>query len=239
MTSKDPRMRPVLALMSKAARCTANVLIEGESGVGKRYLAARIHEAAGGKPGGFCSVFCMPEVEEGGEGRRLVALLREARGDSRTMYIRGVDLLDTPSQRHLLTYLDSREEEGGLAGARAPRTRLIFSSQKDLLEESRAGRFLSQLYLRISVVRIRIPPLRQRETDIVSLAKYFVGFYSKREAKTITSLSREAEEILRRSSWDGNIHELKNVVNRAVVMANDGDSLGPRELGLIAKTTGG
>jgi DNA-binding NtrC family response regulator len=120
-------------------------------------------------------------------------------------------------------------------GGRPGRARLIFSSQKDLLAESRSGRFLSQLYMRISVVRIRIPPLRQRARDIVPLARHFVGLYSRRQSKRITELSREAEAMLRRSAWDGNIHELKNVLNRAVVMANDGDSLGPRELSSLMR----
>lgn len=239
MTSMDPQMRPVLNLMNKAARCTANVLIEGESGVGKAYMARRLHEAAGGEAGGLHNVFCVPEVKEGGEGGRLVEILKASEGRWSTVYIRGVDMLDLLSQRKLLNYLDSREEEGAFGPGHAARARLIFSSQKDLLRESKSGRFLSQLYLRISVVRIRIPPLRQREADIVSLAKYFVELYSRRESKRIRSLSREAEEMLRRSSWDGNIHELKNAMNRAVVMANDGDSLGPRELGFVLQNVEG
>ena len=123
-----------------------------------------------------------------------------------------------------------------VAGGDQPaRARLIFSSQKDLLAESRSGRVLNQLYMRISVVRIRIPPVRQRAGDIVPLARQFVGLYSERESKRIGKLSREAEAMLRRSAWDGNIHELKNLLNRAVVMANDGDSLGPRELSLLMR----
>jgi DNA-binding NtrC family response regulator len=177
----------------------------------------------------------MPETKVGGEGRRVVGLL--AAGERRwgSIYVRGVDLLDAVSQRVLLAYLDTREGEMASRPERANRARLIFSSQKDLLTESGSGRFLSQLYMRISVVRIRIPPLRQRAGDIVPLARYFVGLYSRRESKRIGKLSREAEAVLRRSTWDGNIHELKNVLNRAVVMANDGDSLGPRDLGSVLK----
>jgi DNA-binding NtrC family response regulator len=228
-------MQPVLDLMRKAALCSANVLVEGECGVGKSYIARQIHEASSVGHMGFHSIFCVPETRPGGEGKRVVGLLRARESELGSVYVRGVDLLDEVSQRMLLAYLDSRESGIASGGGFEPRARLIFSSQKNLLDESGSGRFLSQLYMRISVVRIRIPPLRQREADIVPLARYFVGVYSRRESKRIGKLSREAEAILRRSTWDGNIHELKNVLNRAVVMANDGDSLGPRELSLVLR----
>jgi DNA-binding NtrC family response regulator len=235
MTSSDPRMQQVLAQVRKAAQCSANVLVEGESGVGKAYLARHIHEASAKGSRGIYVVFCVPETEGGGEGERVVRLLRAGENKWGTIYVRGVDLLDALSQRVLLTYLDACEAAATSGSFQVSRARLVFSSQKDLLAESRAGRFLSQLYMRISVVKIKIPPLRQREADIVPLARYFVGLYSKRESKMIRSLSREAEALLRQSTWDGNIHELKSVLNRAVVMANDGDSLGPRELGSILR----
>lgn len=233
MTSSDPRMQQVLLQVRKAAQCSANVLIEGECGVGKTYLARHIHEASVNRPRGMYVVFCVPEREGGGEGARVVSLLRAGEHRWGTIYVRGVDLLGALSQRVLLTYLDTCEAAAISDPGRCSRARLVFSSQKDLLAESRAGRFLSQLYMRISVVKIKIPPLRQREADIVPLARYFVGLYSKRESKVIRSLSREAEAMLRQSTWDGNIHELKSVLNRAVVMANDGDSLGPREIGSV------
>ena len=237
MTSSDPRMRSVLVFVEKAAQCSANVLVEGECGVGKSYFARRIHETSGSGTMEFSSIFCMPETTAGGEGRRLVRLLRAGQRRWGSIYVRGVDLLDTVSQRVLLAYLDAREGEIAGGDDRSMRARLIFSSQKDLLAEARSGRFSSQLYMRISVVRIRIPPLRQRAGDIVPLARHFVGLYSERQSKRIGKLSREAEAMLRRSAWDGNIHELKNVLNRAVVMANDGDSLGPRELSLLLRRT--
>lgn len=235
MTSSDPRMQPVLELLRKAAECSANVLLEGESGVGKAYCARQIHETSARSSVAYKSIFCVPETRAGGEGRRVVASLQAGERQWGSIYVRGVDLLDAVSQRMLLAYLDSREDSISSGRSQGARARLIFSSQKDLREESRSGRFLSQLYMRISVVRIRIPPLRQRDADIVPLARYFVGVYSRRESKRITKLSREAEAMLRRSAWDGNIHELKNVLNRAVVMANDGDSLGPRDLSLVLR----
>ncbi len=238
MTSRDRRMRAVQNLVGKAARCRANVLVEGECGVGKMYFARRIHEASEAASLGFASIFCRPETRPGGEGKRVVAFLEAREGDRGTVYVRGVDLLDALSQRVLLAYLDARESRAASGRARVTPARLIFSSHRNLLDESRAGRFSGRLYMRISVVRIRVPPLRQREADIVPLARYFVGLYSRRESKRIRSLSREAEALLRRSTWEGNIHELKNVLSRAVVMADDGDSLGARELGSMLRRAG-
>jgi two-component system response regulator FlrC len=231
MTSSDPRMQPVLDLMRKAAQCSANVLVEGESGVGKAHLARCVHEESLHGTGAFRSIFCAPEKRAGGEGKRVISLLEAWDPEWGSIYVRGVDLLDPVSQRMLLAYLDAREAGIASDPEGFSRARLIFSSQTDLLAEARAGRFLNQLYMRISVVKISIPPLRQRESDIVELARHFVWFYSRRQSKRIGKLSREAEAMLRTSPWDGNIRELKNVMNRAVVMANDGDSLGPRELG--------
>lgn len=236
MTSSDPGMQHVLGLVEKAAQCSANVLVEGESGVGKSYLARRIHEASACSARRLDSIFCVPETKVGGEGKRLVGLLSTGESRYGSIYVRGVDLLDAVSQRVLLAYLDTREARIAAGPEQSQRARLIFSSQKDLQAESGSGRFSSQLYMRISVLRIRIPPLRQRAGDIIPLARHFVGLYSERESKRIGKLSREAEAMLRRSTWDGNIHELKNVVNRAVVMANEGDSLGPRELSLMLQS---
>jgi DNA-binding NtrC family response regulator len=101
-------------------------------------------------------------------------------------------------------------------------SRLIFSSQKSLKTEAEQGRYLIQLYLRVSVVTIHVPPLRQRESDIVDLARHFLNLYAHRECKDIRGLSRDAACFLRRLAWEGNINELKNAMNQAVVMADDG-----------------
>lgn len=223
--SKDPTMGMVRVLAEKAARCSANVLLEGESGVGKTYLARRIHEASVAASRGFRSIFCETEVKSGGEGERLVDCLREEASRWGTIYVKGVDLLGKLSQQILLNYLDERQRQYRNSNRCA---RLIFSSQKDLRVESARGRFLKQLYLRISVIHIRIPPLRERRKDVISLAHHFITFYSRYESKIIKGLTPEAEDVLRTARWDGNIHELRNVMNCAVVMADDGDFVSSR-----------
>ncbi|HVP56770.1 MAG TPA: sigma 54-interacting transcriptional regulator [bacterium] len=224
--SDDPSMKAVECLALTAAACRANVLLEGESGVGKAFIARRIHLASPWARRGFRSLFCVPEGEAGPDVLQLAGELRTLTSKYGTIYVRGVDVLNDIGQRKLLAYLDERDREiqtsvGGHAGF----ARLIFSSQHHLARQCDQGLFLKQLYLRVSVITIEVPPLRRRTTDIVSLAEHFLGFYARRECKTIRGISPDAQHLLRRMSWEGNIHELKNTINRAVVMADDGQVL--------------
>lgn len=221
--SEDPTMKPVVRLILQAAVCRANVLLVGESGVGKAFLARRMHESSPFVTGTFHTLFCMPE-DEGVED--LVGKLEALESECGTVYVRDIDLLGSVGQRRLLAYLDGREGHARNGnGSRPVSNRLIFSSHCDLRRETLRGRYLSQLYLRASVITVDVPPLRQRGNDIVTLAKYFVDLYSDRECKDIGGLSDDAQFFLTRYAWDGNIHELKNAMNRAVVLADEGQLL--------------
>ena len=224
--SDDPTMKPVVRLVLKAAMCRANVLLVGESGVGKTYIAKQIHLASPLASEDFHTVFCASDVLGAagtGDPVRYLHGMEHKRG---TVYVKDVDLLGHIGQRSLLTYLDDRERRVGTYRALDGNgIRLIFSSEKDLRLEAAAGRYLPQLYLRASVVTIEVPPLRQREGDIVHLARHFLSLYSDREHKHVQDLSNEAECLLRARSWEGNIHELRNAMNRAVVLSDDGEPL--------------
>lgn len=224
--SEDPRMRPVVHLVLKAAMCHANVLLVGESGVGKTHIAECIHRASPMAAGTFHTLYCARGADPAWESRDLVDGLHSLEAVNGTVYVKCIDLLSTPGQRKLLGYLDARERRMKAPGRPGMvSARLIFSSEKNLRLESDAGRFLRQLYLRTSVVTIDVPPLRQRAIDVVSLARFFLSFYSHRERKDIRGFSGDAERVLRSHLWEGNIHELRNAMNRAVVFAHNGESV--------------
>ena len=220
---RDPRMWAVERLILKAAACRANVLLVGESGTGKAFTARRIHQASGMARKGFSTLFCLPEggvrPESGWLSRRLEALA----ANCGTVHLRGIDLLGHLSQRDLLAYLDRRERQAEeCPEPRGDLARLIFSSQMDLRPECERGRYLTQLYLRVSVMTIEVPPLRQREGDIVGLANHFLSVCAHRERKRIGGLTADARRLLRNLAWEGNVRELENAMNHAVVMADDG-----------------
>jgi DNA-binding NtrC family response regulator len=238
--SEDPVMKAVESLALKAAACRANVLLEGESGVGKAFIARRIHQASSQAGRGFFSLFCLPGPDTRLEPCSLATQLGKLAGKHGTIHLRGVDLLSHLGQRELLAYLDDRDAETETC-PHGPRgfARLIFSSQHHLRTACDEGRFLKQLYLRVSVITIEVPPLRRRESDILSLANHFLGVYARRECKTIRGISPDAERLLRRMAWEGNIHQLKNAMNQAVVMADDGQVLNAGVLkGVLAQGCG-
>jgi DNA-binding NtrC family response regulator len=234
--SDDPTMRVVGALAVKAARCRANILLVGESGVGKAFIARWIHKASPVGDGDLLTLFCLPDSDPRRELCPLPEQLRRHERRRATIFLRGVDLLSGLGQRSLLSYLDERERQlEACSRVHGKFARLIFSSQKSLRLEAQMGRFLRQLYLRVSVVTIDVPPLRQRECDIVSLANHFLALYAHEESKSIRGLSVDAQSLLRRFAWEGNIHELKNTMKHAVVMADDGQVLNAGMLkGLLA-----
>ncbi len=220
LISCDPAMALVGKLVEKAANCFANVLIVGESGVGKTYVARRIHEASPVASEGFHTLQCYPGMEAGIAGTDLVEALKllEARGG--TAFIKGIQNLTRSQQQRLLAYLDRRDRQ--VLNRLRKRVRLIFATRSDL-RPGLASDFSRSLYMRIAVITITVPPLRERRQDILSLARMFLKQYSSEENRNLWGFSRDAEEILLKLPWHGNIHELKNIINRAVVMAEDGE----------------
>jgi DNA-binding NtrC family response regulator len=229
--SDDPRMKTVVRLVLKAAACRADVLLVGESGVGKAYLARRIHEASSwaGRP--FKTVYCLPDADPWNEGPSLVDRLRSLEHRCGTVYVRGIDLLGPFGRNALADYLDDRHRRRNLKLPPLPDfARLVFSSQSRLGSEGVGRESLRRLAAGVGVIRIEVPPLRQRTDDVVSLARHFVRLYSKKESKQISELSGEAERLLMGRAWEGNIHELRNLMNRAVVMSDGG---GPLSAGVL------
>jgi two-component system response regulator AtoC len=238
---QSPAMAAVLAVVERIAATAANVLIEGESGTGKGLVAQTIHQQSPRARGPFLAVNCsgfqdqLLESElfghEKGAFTGAVALkqgLFEV-ADRGTLFLDEVAEMTPAMQAKLLQVLDSREfrRVGGTRLHRAD-VRIVAATNKRMQEEVAAGRFREDLYYRLNVVGILVPPLRERREDIPILAGHFLArsLGSGRPRKT---LSPEALRVLGEYSWPGNVRELSNLMERLVILA-PGDVIEPDAL---------
>jgi two-component system response regulator HydG len=236
-------IRATVDVAEQAARSSATVLLLGESGTGKEVLARRIHELSGRAHKPFIATNCaaIPETileselfghERGaftGADRARVGRFREA--DGGTLFLDEIGELPLAMQVKLLRALQEGEIEP--VGGRTTRVdfRLVCATNRDLTEEVRAGRFREDLYYRINVVPIRIPPLRDRLEDVPLLAEHFLRTFTAKHAKAVEGITPRALEVLGNYGWPGNVRELENAIERAVVLTRgrivDVDDLPP------------
>ena len=243
----SPAMRAVLDAGERAAATAIPILIEGESGVGKEWLARRLHALSPRRDGPFVAVNCgaIPAQlvesilfghEKGaftGATEKHAGKFAEAHGG--TLFLDEVGELPLDAQVKLLRVLQEGEVEP--VGARAPRrvnTRVISATNRRLLDEVEAGRFREDLFYRLGVFPLTVPPLRQRRADIAGLAERFVRGFAAAQGTRPTAIEPEALDWLRTREWPGNIRELENAVFRACVMAS-GDTLLTADLGVPAE----
>jgi DNA-binding NtrC family response regulator len=240
--TKSPAMLAVLRMAEKAATSTIPVLIAGESGVGKELIARAIHGTGERRAKPFVAVNCgaMPENliesilfghEKGsftGATERHIGKFVEASGG--TLFLDEVGELPAAAQVKLLRAIQEGEVEP--VGARKPvkvDVRLISATNRDLIADAKAGRFREDLFYRLHVFPITVPPLRARPADIPVLARHFLARFAAEEGKRVRLITPEALGLLAAFHWPGNIRQLENAVFRAVVLA-DGDSIGSGEL---------
>jgi len=227
-----PAMECVYRLTRQVARSNASVLLLGETGTGKELIAKAIHRLSPRGSGPFVRVNCGALAENLLESE----LFGHVRGaftgavDNRTGRFEaahtGTVFLDeinstTPKlQVKLLRVLQEHEFErvGDTQTIRVD-TRVIAASNRDLLEETEAGRFREDLYYRLNVVTIEIPPLRQRREDIPALVAYFLKIYNEQNNRQMPFVSPEVIRALQDYSWPGNVRELQNYIEHAVVLA--------------------
>ncbi len=250
IVTKSAAMHPVLRMAEKASASTIPVLVSGESGVGKELIARAIHGSGERRTKPFIAVNCgaMPENlvesilfghERGsftGATERHVGKFVEASGG--TLFLDEVGELPAAAQVKLLRALQEGEVEP--VGARKPikvDVRLISATNRDLIADVKAGRFREDLFYRLHVFPITVPPLRARPADIPALARHFLARFSAEEGKRIRVLTPEALRVLTTFQWPGNIRQLENAVFRAVVLA-DSDTLGLEEFPQIAAQVG-
>jgi two-component system response regulator AtoC len=226
-------LQQAIALARKVAKHPSTVLVTGESGSGKELIASLIHEASPRKSAPFVAVNCgaipeqLLESELFGHARGAFTGAVENRSglfeeaDGGTLFLDEIGELPVPLQVKLLRAL--QEGEVRRVGDNSPRkvdVRVIAATSRDLETEVKTGRFRADLFYRINVVRIPLPPLRDRREDIPELVRHFIGAFNKRLALAITSVTPAAMRLLMEYAWPGNVRELVNVVERAMVLAD-------------------
>jgi len=242
MVAKSARMQKIIETIKIVARSNAPVLISGESGTGKEMVARAIHAQSMHKNRPFVVVSCaaLPEsiIESELFGHESGAFagaqnLRKGKfetSNNGTLFMDEVGDLDHNIQVHLLRVLEEKSftRVGGTELIQA-QFRLISASTNDLKKSIENGKFREDLYYRLSVVNIEIPALRDRKEDIPVLANFFLHKFTEENQKQIDSFSPECNDYLLRYEWPGNIRELENAIERAVILAK-GDVIDVNDL---------
>jgi transcriptional regulator with PAS, ATPase and Fis domain len=244
-------MQDILEMVKKVAQTQATVLIQGESGTGKEVVAHAIvqHSTRAQMP--FIKVNCaaVPETlleseffghEKGaftGAVQRREGRFETANGG--TLLLDEIAEIPLSLQVKLLRVLQEREFErvGGNKTIRVD-VRLIASTNRDLQEEVRQGRFREDLFYRLNVVPINLPPLRLRGDDLNDLVEFYVAHFARKHGKVIGGVTPLAMERLRAYRWPGNVRELQNTLERAVIMAAQDGPVEVPEMGLEEKSSG-
>ena len=234
--TRDRVMEQVLRLALQVAPSDASVLISGESGTGKEVMARYIHSTSKRANRAFVSINCaaIPDNlleselfghEKGaftGAVARRIGKFEEASGG--TLLLDEISEMDPRLQAKLLRALQEQEIDrvGGTKPIKVD-LRVLATTNRLLEDEVRQGNFREDLYFRLNVVNVALPPLRQRQADIVVLAEHFLAKYSEANGQPVGHLTAEARECLLAYGWRGNVRELENAMHRAVLLSEGGD----------------
>ena len=244
IVSISRRMEEALNLVKRVAQSPATVLILGESGTGKELIARAIHYSSLRKEKPFVKVNCaaLPENlleselfghEKGaftGAVARRVGRFEQA--DQGTIFLDEIGDLSPALQSKLLRVLQEKEfERVGSSQTIKVDVRVISATNRNLEEAIQKGTFREDLYYRFNVVTITLPPLRERKEDIPPLLEYFLKKYSRENNKAVVSVTKEAKDLLMNYNYPGNIRELENIIERAVVLCR-GDTITKQDLPL-------
>jgi DNA-binding NtrC family response regulator len=240
-------MKQLSVAVQRAAATDATVLIEGESGTGKELFARAVHALSGRAEGPFVAINCaaIPETlleaelfgyERGaftGASQRKLGKFEVAnRG---TLFLDEIGELPMPLQGKILRALEEKtfDRLGGTASIKVD-VRLVAATNRHLKQAVAARQFREDLYFRLSVFPITVPPLRERQDDIPILARHFIERVCRELGKKTLTLAPAALEVLQAYRWPGNVRELQNCLERAVILT-DGDTIHPKHLNLVAE----
>ncbi len=237
MVGQSPAMREVYRLTRQVAATSATVLLTGETGTGKELIARAIHELSPRATGPFIRVNCgalsesLLESELFGHVKGAFTSAVENRtgrfeaAHTGTIFLDEINSVSYKLQVKLLRVLQEQEfERVGDTRTIKVDCRIVAATNRDLMDEIEAGRFREDLYYRLNVIPINLPPLRDRPEDIAELVKFFIRKYAESAGRAVPAISPEALEELKQYPWPGNVRELQNYIERAIVLAT-GDTL--------------
>ena len=229
----SPPMQRVFEVVEQVAPSRATVLITGESGTGKELVANALHQRSPRANGPFIKLHCAALAESLLESELFghekgsftgAAARKDGRfslADGGTLFLDEIGEISPAIQVKLLRFLQEHEFErvGGTQTLRVD-VRVIAATNRNLVEEVAKGRFREDLFYRLNVVSLEMPPLRERRTDVPVLARFFLEKYAKENAKPIEGFAPETMELLQSYDWPGNVRELENAIERAVVLTS-------------------
>ena len=242
MIGEHPKMMEVARMINKIAPTSTTVLIYGESGTGKELVARALHDGSPRKEKPFFAVNCaaIPDSlmeselfghEKGsftGAATREIGIFEAAEGG--TVFLDEIGEMNVAMQAKLLRAIQEKEirRVGGKVNLPVD-VRIISASNKDLEQETRRGGFREDLFYRLNVIRITLPPLRERGNDIATLADFFLKKYSASCGTAVKGIAKPALKILLDYNWPGNVRQLESVIERGVLMA-ESDYIQPEDL---------
>ena len=235
---ESPAMKAVFDVVHQVAPSRATVLLQGESGTGKELIAKVIHQLSPRARQPMVTVHCaalaptLLESElfghENGAHERRIGRFEQAQGG--TLFLDEIGEIDASLQIKLLRFLGERTfERVGSNKTLTADLRLIAATNKNLEERVKAGSFREDLFFRLRVVEIRLPPLRERPEDIPLLAQTFLREFARENSKSVNQFTADALDLLQRCPWPGNVRELRTAIEHAVVLCR-GDKITARDL---------
>jgi NtrC-family two-component system response regulator AlgB len=249
LTSRSPAMQKILAMTQRVGGSDATLLIRGESGTGKTMLARAIHSWSRRSSKSFGVVSCpslsvelleselFGHVKGAFTGAVRDHLGRIAACEGGTLFLDEIGDLPLPLQARLLRVLQEKEyERVGEVETRKADVRIIAATSVDLAAAVKAGRFREDLFYRLNVVEIIVPPLRERQEDILPLAERLLAFFARQNHRRILGFTAAARAALQHYHWPGNIRELRNVIERAVLLSQ-GEIIGVENMPLHLAST--
>ena len=223
IVGESPAMRRVMELVRRVASSDASVLISGESGTGKELVALALHYSSPRADGPFVPVDCGATPREALEGE---VFGQVESGTGGTLFLDEISELAPALQVKLMRVLEEK-------ALRPVDARFVAATHRDLAALIERGQFRKDLYYRLNVISIQVPPLRSRGADVLLLARHFAGHYARKLGKRIGGFDAEFSAFLENHPWPGNVRELENMIERAVILA-ESELLTGRDLAEVA-----